>query len=89
MAMASITIRKIDEELKRRIRVRAARHGRSLEEEARLTLERSGDEPLRPRLNLAAFIASRFDPLGGIDLHDVARAEALKSIPFYDDWDGR
>jgi len=87
--MASITVRRIDDELKRRIRVRAARHGRSLEEEVRLTLERAGDSPPRPKLDLADFIASRFDPLGGIDLHDSVKAEALARIGFYDDWDGR
>ncbi len=87
--MASITVRKVDEELKRRIRVRAARHGHSLEEEVRLTLERSSHEPEKPRLNLADFIASRFDPLGGIDLHDITRAEAIGRIGFYDDWDGQ
>ncbi|MGL5115988.1 MAG: FitA-like ribbon-helix-helix domain-containing protein [Beijerinckiaceae bacterium] len=87
--MASITVRKIDDELKQRIRVRAAKHGRSLEEEVRVTLERSGEETPRPRLNLAEFITSRFDPLGGIDLHHAERAEALGKIGFYDDWDGR
>jgi antitoxin FitA len=88
VAMASITVRKIDDELKRRIRIRAAKHGHSLEEEVRLTLERAGDESQKPRLNLAEFITSRFDPLGGVDLHDVVRAEALSKIGFYDDWDG-
>jgi antitoxin FitA len=86
--MASITVRKIDEELKRKIRIRAARHGRSLEEEVRVTLERSSKEPEKPRLNLAEFIASRFDPLGGIDLHDLARAETLAKIAYYEAWDG-
>jgi phosphopantothenoylcysteine decarboxylase / phosphopantothenate---cysteine ligase len=33
--MASITIRQLDEELKRQLRLRAARHGRSMEDEAR------------------------------------------------------
>ena len=33
--MASITIRNLDDWLKRRLRVRAAEHGRSMEEEAR------------------------------------------------------
>jgi plasmid stability protein len=86
--VASITVRKIDDDVKRRIRVRAAQHGRSLEEEVRVTLERSGGAPSREKLNLAEFIASRFDPLGGIDLHDGVRAEALARVGFYDDWDG-
>jgi phosphopantothenoylcysteine decarboxylase / phosphopantothenate---cysteine ligase len=36
--MASITIRQLDEELKKRLRVRAARNGRSMEDEARTIL---------------------------------------------------
>ena len=36
--MASITIRKLDDELKRRLRVRAAEHGCSMEQEARETM---------------------------------------------------
>jgi antitoxin FitA len=74
--------------VKQALRVKAAANGRSMEEEVRLTLERSGNEPAKPRLNLAEFIASRFDPLGGVDLHDFERADALKNIAFYDDWDG-
>ena len=33
--MASITVRHLDEELKRRLRIRAAENGRSMEQEAR------------------------------------------------------
>jgi hypothetical protein len=40
--MASITIRNLDEDTKRRLRIRAAEHGRSMEEEAR------GSSPRRP-----------------------------------------
>ena len=36
--MASITIRQLDEDLKQRLRLRAARHGRSMEDEARTIL---------------------------------------------------
>jgi antitoxin FitA len=39
--MASITIRNFDETLKVRLRVRAAHHGRSMEEEARQILRRA------------------------------------------------
>lgn len=39
--MASLTIRNIDEELKERLRVRAALQGHSMEEEARLILRRA------------------------------------------------
>ncbi len=53
--MASITIRRLDDELKRRLRLRAARHGRSMEDEARTILrqaaarEESGGETGVPR----------------------------------------
>src|SRR3954451_3846984 len=36
--MASITIRRLDDDAKRRLRLRAARHGRSMEDEARIIL---------------------------------------------------
>ena len=39
--MASITVRNIDESLKTRLRVRAAHHGRSMEEEARQILRQA------------------------------------------------
>lgn len=38
MALASITIRNLDDDVKTRLRVRAADNGRSMEEEARLIL---------------------------------------------------
>jgi plasmid stability protein len=39
--MASITIRNIDDALKERLRIRAATHGHSMEEEARLILKQA------------------------------------------------
>ena len=39
--MGQITIRNIDEKLKRALRLRAAENGRSMEEEVRQTLRRS------------------------------------------------
>jgi phosphopantothenoylcysteine decarboxylase/phosphopantothenate--cysteine ligase len=46
--MASITIRQLDEELKKRLRMRAARNGRSMEDEARTILRTaSSGEDLR------------------------------------------
>ena len=38
--MASLTVRQLDEKLKTLLRVRAARHGRSMEDEIRLILDR-------------------------------------------------
>src|SRR6202790_638785 len=45
--MASITIRGLDDGLKQRLRLRAARNGRSMEDEARTILrDMAGDQPL-------------------------------------------
>jgi plasmid stability protein len=43
MTMASITIRNLDDEVKTRLRVRAAEHHRSMEEEVRVTLRDAVD----------------------------------------------
>lgn len=37
--MASITIRNLEDDIKQRLRVRAAEHGQSMEEEARLSAQ--------------------------------------------------
>ena len=56
--MVSITIRNLHDDLKRRLCIRAAEHGRSMEAEARDILRRAiGDAP-KPR-NLAHSIRSR------------------------------
>jgi phosphopantothenoylcysteine decarboxylase / phosphopantothenate---cysteine ligase len=39
--MASLTIRRLDDELKKRLRLQAARHGRSMEDEARVILRQA------------------------------------------------
>jgi antitoxin FitA len=66
--VASITIRKLDERVKAKLRVRAAHHGRSMEEEAREILKRVlvAEEPQAP--NLAQAIRRHIEPLGGVEL---------------------
>ncbi len=67
--MATLTIRNVDAALKERLRVRSARHGRSMEAELRSILsealenDRDHREP-----NLAEAIRRRFAPLGGVEL---------------------
>ncbi len=66
--MASITIRNLDDDVKTRLRLRAAEHHRSMEEEARVILrEAVSDERSRPR-NLVEFTRECFGPLGGVEL---------------------
>ena len=65
--MASITIRNLDEEVKTRLRVRAAEHSRSIEEEARVILrEAVGRKP--SSRNFAEITRSYFGPDNGVDL---------------------
>ena len=66
--MASITIRNLDDDVKTRLRVRAAEHRRSMEEEVRIILrEAVSDGKSGPR-DFAKFTRDCFAPLGGIEL---------------------
>ncbi|MCV2448965.1 FitA-like ribbon-helix-helix domain-containing protein [Paracoccus sp. DMF] len=79
--MASITIRNLEDDVKRRLRVRAAEHGRSMEEEAREILRQVvGQE--RPAHNLAAAIRARIAPLGGVEL-DLPPREPMRQPPAF------
>jgi antitoxin FitA len=71
--MASITIRNLDEPLKARLRVQAAVHGRSMEDEARAILRTALNTEPVPPVNLAVAIRARFAPLGGVELPAVTR----------------
>jgi plasmid stability protein len=83
--MASLTIRKLDEKLKKRLRMQAARHGRSMEEEARQILA-DGLQGRRLALpNLADAIAALVDPIGGIEL-DVPMRPIEREPPRFDNW---
>lgn len=82
--MPSLTIRKISEEDKRRLRVRAAHNDRSMEEEARVILQQAlHGEPLEASLDLVSAIRRRFEPLGGVELPEVRR-EPLPEPPEFD-----
>lgn len=70
--MPSITIRNLDKSLKECLRVRAARHGRSMEEEARVILKTSLAPKKKPRTMADAFRAW-FGPQHGIDIELPAR----------------
>ena len=85
--MASITIRNLDSTVKDRLRVRAAEHGRSMEEEARLILRQAVGEPMRPGASTRHRVADLENggvvapPERGPARETVARrAEALLAI---------
>jgi antitoxin FitA len=81
--MASITIRRLDDGLKAQLRIRAARNGRSMEEEARQVLAAAlAEEPERP-FNLVESIRRRIAPLGGVEL-EIAPREPMREPPNFE-----
>ena len=65
--MAAVSIRDLDDWVRERLRIRAARHGRSMEAEMRAILTAAVvDEDSRPGLFSA--LVNRLAELGGVDL---------------------
>lgn len=66
--MAALSIRDLDDSVREKLRLRAARNGRSMEAEIRaiLTSAVTTDEPARTELFTA--LTERFARLGGVDL---------------------
>lgn len=73
--MATMTIRNLDDDLKTLLRLRAARHGQSMEEEARSILRAAlaGRVEDDSGAALYAAIRARVEPLGGVELELPAR----------------
>lgn len=78
--MASITIRDLDPRLKERLRVRAARHGRAMEEEVRVILRVVLAEEERSSRRLGDAIHARFRAAGGVDL-ELPERDAVRTPP--------
>ena len=72
--MAAITIRHLDDETKYRLQLRAARHGRSMEAEAREILAGAVAGPGEPT-TLVDALRQRSAELGGFELDLPARTE--------------
>ena len=66
--MASLTIRDLDDDLIARLRVRAAAHRRSMEEEVRVILRDSVNGGWATPRDLAKFTRDCFAHLGGVEL---------------------
>lgn len=66
--MGTLTIRKLDDPLKSRLRLRAAARNRSMEEEARQILRSALQEPVAPAQDLGTRIRARFAALGDVQL---------------------
>lgn len=89
--MATLTIRNLDETVKRRLQVRAALNGRSMEAEAREVLSGLISPPLEtsrakagPEEDFGTAIRKLFAPLGGVELKIPPRRKSHRPIPTFD-----
>lgn len=74
--VSTMTIRNLDDDLKRRLRIRAAENGRSMENEVREILRTALAEPTESGEPFARRVHRRFATLGGVELPPVERGEA-------------
>jgi plasmid stability protein len=81
LAVATLTIRNLDETIKQGLRQLAARHGRSMEEEVRQILRQTVSRPL-PAGGLGSRLAKRFAAVGGVDLPPVMRSSGRQPPTF-------
>jgi plasmid stability protein len=85
--MATITIRNLDEKIKRMLQVRAALNGRSMEAEARELLSELVQNPpenVALQGGLGTAIQKLFAPLGGVELEIPRRRKSHRSIPTFE-----
>jgi antitoxin FitA len=79
--MGSITVRKIDDGLKKQLRVRAAKHGRSMEDEVRAILRRAvAATHEKEEVDLGTAIRRRFARFGHIELELPPRGP-MRTVP--------
>ena len=76
--MAAVSIRDLDDDVRERLRVRAAQHGRSMEAEIRAILTEAVSEPA-DAAGLAQTLLTRFGALGGVDLELPTRTQAPRA----------
>ena len=81
--MASITIRNLEDDVKTRLRRRAAGHGHSMEEEARRILAEAVARDAAPPKGLGTAIHNLFKPFGGVEL-DLPPRQATREPPRFD-----
>jgi plasmid stability protein len=79
--MASITIRNLDDDLKARLRIEAASHGRSMEEEVRVIIRRAMAQA-DSRGGVGSRIHARFAQQGGVELEVPARTDKPRAADF-------
>lgn len=73
--MAAISVRGLSEDISARLKVRAARHGRSMEAEVRVILTETLTDEEHDRPNLAQAVRTRFAGIGAGELEIPVRRD--------------
>lgn len=76
--MAAVSIRNLDDEVKERLRMRAASHGRSMESEIRAILVEAVTDP-GEHPGMLVTLMERFGDLGGVNLEVPARTTPARA----------
>ena len=71
--MASITVRNLQTDTKRKLKIRAAMNGRSMEQETREILKSALAQTSKKKTNVAERIREIFGPIGGVELERLPR----------------
>ncbi|MCO7218424.1 Arc family DNA-binding protein [Klenkia sp. PcliD-1-E] len=79
--MAALSIRDLDDDVKARLQVRAAQHGRSMESEVRAILTEAVQDGARD-VGLGQALLDRFGAAGGVDLDVPDRSERQRPVSF-------
>jgi len=79
-ATAAITIRKLEDTVKSQLRVQAAEHGRSMEEEAREILKNALNKSAAAPVDLATSVRRRFAAVGGVELA-IPERQPIRQAP--------
>lgn len=76
--MAAVAVRNLDDQVKERLRMRAAAHGRSMESEIRAILAEAVTEPGDGQ-GLFTTLLGRFGPIGGVELDLPRRSTPVRA----------
>ena len=79
--MAAISIRGLDDDVRERLRVRAARNGRSMEAEIREILSAAVSEA-EPSADLFSTLRERFGAVGGVEVSIAPRTSPARAAEF-------
>lgn len=79
--MAAITVRSLDDDVKRRLRIRAAQHGRSMEAEVRAILVDALAADEEPK-DFFTRLHERFAAIGGVELDIPPRTGEIRVVEF-------